>query len=160
VNFTDYFINSELCKKCGGRCCKSIPGHYIPSEIENLEQTLKEKFKSKEWSIDWWEGDPREKSEDYPDYIDKAYFVRPRLKNCETIFDPTWGGDDCVYLRKNGCILPIEERPYGCRMLFPQEPHCVCKNNSGKQDAAIAWLPFNELLDKIVIELNMEEVSL
>jgi len=30
-------INYEMCKACGGRCCKSTPCQYLPSDFESIE---------------------------------------------------------------------------------------------------------------------------
>lgn len=30
-------VNYEMCKKCGGICCKSSPCQYLPSDFDCLE---------------------------------------------------------------------------------------------------------------------------
>ena len=137
------FLNVEMCKKCGGKCCKQMPGSAYPEDFKKpLSKSLLKAFESGNWAIDWWESDPRNKKED----LDKAYYIRPRTKDNNNLFDPSWGGE-CIFLNNNSCILKPEERPQSCRLLEPKEngDNCICHGKS-KQGAAIAWLPYTDII--------------
>lgn len=148
------YLNIKVCKECGGACCKKLPGATYPEDFEGpLLESLVVAFKSGNWAIDWWEGNPtytgRRK-------IDRAYYVRPRTKNSTKLFDPSWSGR-CIFLDGRGCKLSPEKRPKSCRMLEPKPggEDCIHHNNTGKKGAAIAWLPFTTVIlgaAKIVIK--------
>ena len=136
------FLNPEICKKCGGKCCKAMPGSAYPEDFkEPLFESLLSAFKSGNWAIDWWEGDPREGKEE----VDVAYYIRPRTKDNDALFDPSWGGE-CIFLNNNGCILKPEERPQSCRLLEPQENGECIHHGNIKRGAAIAWLPYTDII--------------
>lgn len=140
------YLNYELCKECGGACCKFMPGECFPEDFgEPLLENLIEAFESGNWAIDWWEGDPRKNE----DKLDRAYYIRPRIKGINKLFDPSWGGE-CIFLNKKVCILPPEKRPMSCKMLEPKPKgeDCIHHNGTGKREAAIAWLPFTDVILK------------
>jgi len=146
------FLNTEICKKCGGKCCKRMPGSAYPEDFKKpLLDSLLIAFESGDWAIDWWEGDPTDK-----DDLEKAYYIRPRTKDNNDLFDPSWGGE-CIFLNKDGCILKPKERPQSCRLLEPKENgECVNHNNS-KRGAAIAWLPYTDIILKAAKQIDKEE---
>jgi Fe-S-cluster containining protein len=143
------YINEEMCKKCGGKCCSLCPGANFPEDFglpENKEFLI-ELLKSGNYCIDWWEGSPVDGKE-----MDRAYFVRPNYKGYKELYHPDWGGKPCTFWNiNNGCELKFEDRPHNCRYV---EPHpegfgkCVVHDGS-KKEAAIQWLPYNDLLENI-----------
>jgi hypothetical protein len=168
INKLPTFPSSSECINCGDRCCcKVLPGGAFPEDF-NLpasENKLREILASGLWSIDWWEGDPRDGMSE----IDRGYYVRPATINKQgVLFDGSWGGV-CVFLKKNGCALPIEDRPGGCRSLKPRtiptekchypfwgELPTMIKGNGDKQMAALAWIPYHQILLKIAEEITEE----
>lgn len=150
-------VHPEICGPCGGYCCKHLPGISSPEQWgRNEAEILKNLIRglaSKQWSVDWWEGDPREgKSWEDDDYIGEAYFIRPATtNNVRGIKDPSWGGQ-CVFLKDEGCSFKFENRPLGCRALKPSKSHrCGGKDDTGgKQEMALAWLPYNAIIDQAI----------
>ena len=137
------YLNIEVCKKCGGKCCKSMPGSTYPEDFkEPLLRSIVENLKSGNWAIDWWEGDPTDK-----DDLERAYYIRPRIKDNNNLFDPSWGGK-CIFLNGKGCILKPKERPQSCRLLEPRENESCISHGKSKRGAAIAWLPFTTVILK------------
>lgn len=146
------YLDIDICKKCGGRCCKSMPGSTYPEDFEKpLLENLVEAFKSGNWAIDWWEGDPTNKNN-----LEKAYYIRPRTKGDNDLFDPSYGGE-CIFLNEKGCTLKSEERPQSCRLLEPKEDGACILHGKSKRGAAIAWLSFTTVIlkaAKIVTKKN------
>ena len=135
------YEKKELCAACGGKCCKGMPGSAFPSDFgELLLDALVEKFQSGLWVIDWWEGDPRGKGY----RMAQSYFVRPAIKGANALFHPSWGGE-CIFLSEDGCTLPSDERPLGCKRLEPGG-HSPCMyhgdgtGKNAKHEGALAWL--------------------
>ena len=147
------YINTAICSECGGKCCKAMPGACFPSDFKLPGNTmlLDAALKSGRYTIDWWEGDPRKEKEEYP----RGYFVRPAIKGKEGILiDPTWGGE-CTFLAETGCQLDEDARPLNCKNLEPiAGGNCKIHGNTGKQGAAIAWLPYYEKLAELVKSHN------
>lgn len=131
------YINVELCKKCGGKCCKFYPGIAIPSDFGNTKEeilnNLTEAFKSGLWTIDWL----NRKNEEY--------FVRPAIKGKEfLIFDHSISGE-CVFLNTNGCKLDESNRPSGCLLLEPRDGE-KCIQHLSKKEAINQWNKYKNIL--------------
>ncbi|MBP3917306.1 hypothetical protein [Clostridium sp.] len=141
----------ELCKKCGGGCCKRMGCHFSPDDFAEITyESLKSKIDEGNISIDWWEGDPTGN-----DKLSRAYFLRVRNKFAP-IVDPSFGGI-CSLLTNDGCPLPFEKRPKGGRMLIPSETGCVLEYS--KQQVAIDWLEYTDILQRLYDEYIDTEVD-
>jgi Fe-S-cluster containining protein len=163
------FVDEKLCTDCAGVCCKSMSGASFPEDWgvtpKEIEENLRNGILTRNWVVDWWEGDPRENTPE-EEKLGIAYFVRPAHKNKENLLglpnipgrsrwprDPSFGGE-CVFLEENGCVLQFEDRPKNCRMLEPKPKvmgETVCEHNdSHKPFAAIAWIPYQNLIREIL----------
>lgn len=140
------YIDKDICKKCGGKCCSLCPGATFPEDfgLPKNKEKLIEALKSKKYCIDWWEGSPIKGKK-----MGQAFFVRPQYKGHTDLYHPGWGGKPCIFYSViDGCELKFEDRPHECRYL---EPHsegfgkCVV-HGGGKKEAAIKWIPYNFLL--------------
>ncbi len=144
------FDKPEVCSQCGGKCCKRFPGAYYPQDFTlPLGDSLEAAFKGKLVAIDWWEGDPRDVVKGKR--LDRAYFIRPRVKKSAKLFDASWGGE-CIHLTDTGCSLPTDSRPTGCKMLEPAAGGVGCirhhtqGNHNDKQEACLKWLPHTDII--------------
>ena len=137
--------NKNICSKCGGKCCKLMPGACYPEDfgLPNDHSKLNATLSCGKYAIDWWEGDARD---DFEELL-KTYFVRPATKNKEgVLYDPSWGGP-CIFLSDDGCTLDADERPLNCKKLEPKENEkCILHDGVSKQNAAIAWIPYQDKL--------------
>lgn len=133
-----------LCSACGGKCCRDASGEAFPSDFApDMEAALVAAFRSGEWVIDWWEGDPRPGVHEWG----VSYYVRPRTdRDRSGLYCPGWSGR-CVFHTDTGCRLPYAKRPTSCRELIPGESDtCTMSEGAGKQAAAVAWLPYRNVL--------------
>lgn len=150
-----YFINEKLCKACGGQCCTKLPGATLPEDFKpNLQRNLKKALKSGYYAIDWWEGDALEQDTEKG----RSYFIRPATKEKKgVLLDPSWGGT-CIFLGPNGCKLPFDSRPSGCKMLEPKPKGTRCiPRGASKQDSAVAWLKYESLIERIIKSYHASE---
>jgi len=147
---------SAFCASCG-QCCKRMPGNISPEQLQpDVEANLRRLLATGNYAIDWWEGDPRG-GPFLKSGIGKAHFLRPRHKSRPgKIFDPSWGDSPCVFLSDNGCILPRSQRPKECLEMVPVRGG-ACLSTFPKQRAAIAWLPFNDMLERIGHDVSKSE---
>lgn len=145
---------NDQCTICKGACCRRYACAAYPSDFpEPLQESLRAALSSGKWAVDTWEGDPRENMLE----LDEAYFIRPAHKGCTDLLDRPYRGE-CVFLTESGCELPYDKRPLGGRLLKPRstlDDHCTMPESilSAKQDAAVAWLPYTELIRKLLEEL-------
>ena len=150
--------DSRLCAECGGDCCKESAGIYWPEQIAMTVENIVVLAKGDQYAIDWWDGDPRPYGN-----RNAVYFVRPAHTNAiGEPLDPSYGGV-CVHLTENGCRLRPNERPIQCLKLIPipldeRKTHDGCrfeeKEYDGKRGAALAWLPYQEIMDTAVTKLE------
>lgn len=154
------FEHPDLCASCGGSCCRQMPGAAMPEDfgdsLETIETSLREALSSGRWAIDWWEGDPREGDpRDGSERLLGAYFARPAVRGSDGLFDTTVG--TCTFLGDHGCTI-FDARPSGCRGLKPSRsfPQDCAVQHSSKRDAAIAWIPYMELLFRVAQEIERD----
>ena len=159
--------NEDLatCRACGGKCCKTLPGAYLPDQLSAND--LEEGLRSRKLVLAWWDGDPRPErncldvdcdgscGKHGEDRLRRAYYVRPRNVNSPPgPFDPTSNGA-CTLLGSTGCTLSFEKRPSGCQNLLvnktnPGDCHdYAVPTRSFKHYAAVAWVPHQERLVKL-----------
>lgn len=146
----------EICKDCGGKCCKTYPGPATPEDFGapnrelmriNLLQTLKTGF----WVIDWINQD------------EELYFLRPAVKGFEgSLFDHTYSGE-CTFLSPAGCKLTFNERPESCRMLVPKPKEATEKcdpQGYTRMYVAKLWKEYANLLLDVAISIeNIENID-
>jgi hypothetical protein len=157
--------NEDLatCRACGGQCCKTLPGAYLPDQL--TEQQLGDGLRAGKLVLAWWDGDPRPDKTCFdidcdgscprcmdPDRLRRAYYVRPRnVASPSGPFDPTTNGA-CTLLGPTGCTLPFDTRPSGCQNLLANKANpgdCndyAVPTKSFKHYAAVAWVPHQERL--------------
>ena len=148
--------NAEICAECGGWCCKQMPGIFTPKQIgapnkKKLRENLLTLLKTGKYSIDWWEGDPREDI----DEINRVYFFRPATKRAlGRVQDASWGGE-CALLTDSGCELSWKERPDECKYIIPiSAGHCERHKKARiKKQLCIDWLEYNDVIESVLEEL-------
>lgn len=155
-----------ICAACGGYCCRHMAGEAFPEDVDPaldpaaLLAGLTVRLVSGQWMIDWWEGHPEAYDPPWPDDEDDAldiyhapvrgYYLRPRVDSDppDAWMHPSWSGR-CVFHTDAGCSLPYARRPRSCRALAPRaDGHCVMPEDAGKRQAAIAWLPYHDLIEE------------
>ncbi|MEK6975602.1 MAG: hypothetical protein AABY18_04580 [Candidatus Thermoplasmatota archaeon] len=152
--------NEDLatCRACAGKCCKTLPGAYLPDQLSDEE--LASGLAAGRLVLAWWDGDPRPERNCLDvdcdgtcakcmaeDKLQRAYYVRPRNVNSPAgPFDPTSNGA-CTLLGPTGCTLSFAKRPSGCQNLLvnrkdPGNCHdYAVPTRSFKHFAAVAWVP-------------------
>ena len=146
-------INDSICKKCGGECCHNMGCHISPYDLlsiskESIRNLIDE---SQCISIDWWDGDPVTNENNK----EKSFFLR--IKNKDSfVIDPSFGGA-CSILTDSGCPLNFSYRPKGARELIPAHCNDDCYIGYSKQECAIDWLPYNDILKELCKEYMTEK---
>ena len=141
------YLEPEICSKCGGFCCKTLPGGYLPTDFVgplDLKESVRQALVDKLAVIDYWEGDPTGGDRN------RAYYLRPPCV-AYNLVDPAWGGV-CAYLGHDGCV--IKNKPAGCKLLEPKEDGECVLHGVSKQELAIAWLPHTSIIEALIGELS------
>lgn len=146
-------INPQICKACGGDCCKSMGCHIAPDDLMSLSVSDIISFIDESGciSIDWWEGNPITNERDNKRYC----YLRIRNKD-EKVIAPSWRGE-CGILTDTGCPLSFEYRPKGARELIPDIDKC--NQGYSKQQCAIDWMQYSDIIEQVYnhyIELEGE----
>ena len=147
---------SPVCGMCKGKCCKNLPGALHPDDVVDCtKEGIRKLLERGDVSIDWY----------YSRYTkrfhrNRGYYLRFRTAHGPVI-DPVYLVNDgrCLHLTENGCDLPFDERPYGCKSLVPkaestQPLKLCCTSTYGSFQAAEAWEPYWKILDDLVEELS------
>lgn len=137
----------ELCKKCGGECCKLFPGAYFPGDYGFEEITVEKlvaAFRTEKVAVDFAGYSPD----------DMYYYLRPKRKSVadrDLVDYLLVGSGACTYLTDSGCELPFEQRPLNCRMLEPRPRELGCTAHGFmKESAAREWLPYQKIIAKAI----------
>ena len=140
--------NHDICKDCGGKCCKRMGGFLHPNDIAVFDEShIREMLDSGRYSIDWVEPYGDIPIDDY------VYFLRFRHVGAFRV-DPSFGGR-CVMLTDEGCSLPFEERAYGCKVLTPNSEG-KCYDAYFKDQVAKDWNKpeYQSIMSKLRHELE------
>ncbi len=143
--------NLEICKACGGLCCKSFPGLVTPKDVgapdtELMRKNLLEMFRSGRYCVDWINQE------------EGLYFVRPAIKGSETsVFDHSYSGE-CTYLTPTGCQLIFGKRPESCRTLIPKVNERCDPQGYTRMKVAKMWQEYVNLLIDCAVEIENEEM--
>lgn len=138
--------NTEVCKNCGGRCCKKSGCDYWPSDLP--DKTYKGILKFLE--------------NGKVSIVAMMNFKRKNGKLCNFPFlylrERNTGRDvvdllsmktPCSNLTEHGCSYTYEERPSGGKNLTPSKDG-LCYPKEDNLQKVLEWSPYQKQLEKIV----------
>lgn len=169
MSFEIHILNNadaKICGPCAGECCKAAPGIALPEDFgapntAHLFFRLAAALRTGRWTLDQWEGDPRDGFEDgVPGQLDGAPFVRPAIVGREgQLLHRPWLLGPCTFLTPAGCSMEFEQRPHECRSLVPTVGlRCTSHDkHRGRQDYAIAWVPYIAVVKSVIEQLQAEK---
>lgn len=150
----------NLCRECGGRCCKKSGCDYSAADFKDLSFNGICKILSEgRISIVAFlipEILPNGKTYMYP-----LLLLRARNTNRDVI-DLVSVRTRCAQLGENGCLYTkYEERPAGARNLVPQQGYEEgnCYPEVDPMDIGNTWLPYQKVLSKIVRKYTGKSVD-
>ncbi len=146
------YINYEMCKKCGGVCCKENGCIYLPTDFDSMEiHSLIDLINKGNISIS---------GQIYP-IDDKAWsylpFLRARNKNANIVDLITLGGP-CKLLTENGCKLDAKERPALGLLVTPTRIGGPCQKLYEIEDA-FKWLEYSKTLEILIRYYTKNKMS-
>ena len=139
--------NTELCKKCGGRCCKNGGCLWFPSDFKFITLNFIDEFlKSVNVSF---VGTHNVTFNGYiPVFNGVTLSLRARNVSrgpIDLVSIPT----QCVSLGVNGCEYDFEHRPSGGKHLVPT-PDLGCYEDFDIANIEKEWSKYNKILSRLV----------
>lgn len=138
--------NTEVCKNCGGRCCKKSGCDYWPSDLPDKTYKGILKFlENGKVSIVAMMNFKRinEKLCNFP-------FLYLRERNTgRDVVDLLSMKTPCSNLTEHGCSYTYEERPSGGKNLTPSKDG-LCYPKEDNLQKVLEWSPYQKKLEKIV----------
>lgn len=138
--------NTEVCKNCGGRCCKKSGCDYWPSDLPDKTYKGILKFlENGKVSIVAMMNFKRinEKLCNFP-------FLYLRERNTgRDVVDLLSMKTPCSNLTEHGCSYTYEERPSGGKNLTPSKDG-LCYPKEDNLQKVLEWSPYQKQLEKIV----------
>lgn len=162
IDIEEANTNYELCKTCGGECCKRHACDCSPEDFGKDIKKMREAIESGNYSIDF----SREGSDSFImsrnetilstkkviESKKEFFYIRPKNSGRPTVDIVHEENDEgpCIFWSKEkGCSLSYEERPKGGRTLIPGL--CMFPQYT-RELMRIEWIPFTEELSKLAIE--------
>lgn len=145
--------NSQVCKECGGKCCKKAPCHWGPDDIKDLSYSGIKKFlKEKKYiSVLRLPGEVCEVCFRTIDYKGEYFYIlrtRTRGTGIAAVVNQIDKDDKCMLLTPEGCKISFEERPKGARLLIPDEKR-NCNQLYSFDDCIFDWQGYQDVLEKV-----------
>ena len=153
------YVDYEMCKKCGGACCKQNGCVYAPTDFKSMDFSyLKEEIEKGKISIS---GQASSFAGGMWTYIP---YLRAKNNDAEIVDLITKGGP-CANLTEKGCSLTEEERPTFGLLVKPTKIGGPWKLEN--QEQALNWIDYSDVLEKLVkyytnkevIDVVVEEIS-
>lgn len=141
------YEDKNICKECGGFCCKKSGCDYFVSDFDNItidtiEKKLAEGYTSIIASLDITTNNKGNVS------INPILSLRARNKNRD-IIDLLSMKTTCLALGEDGCRFNVNERPGGGAALIPKK-NMKCYSSIDKLEELKKWLPYQKILQRIV----------
>lgn len=145
------YENKEICKKCGGFCCKKSGCDYFVSDFGFITKgKIIEALETGNVSI--VSAFMPAKLPNGEEGIMPFLYLRARNKDRD-IVDLFSMKKECSMLTETGCMYSLEERPGGGKNLIPGINHLKeldCKPYLNPVTEMLKWKPYQNLLIKIV----------
>lgn len=141
------YENKEICRECGGKCCKKCGCDYSIENFDNLNiDNLQKILKKGEISIVSYQNFKYIKGK----LVNEPYlYLRARNIN-RPIVDLLSLKTTCASLSETGCKYSLEERPKGGVNLIPVEGATRCYPEKSAMSIIEGWKDYQKTLSILV----------
>jgi len=152
----EIYENKELCKKCGGKCCKKCGCDYMPKDFSEFTTNAILEIIMK--------GDISVVAilsitvlENGKECLEPVLLLRARNKN-RPIVDLLSFKTTCASLTESGCKYDYESRPSGGKNLIPEE-NGGCYQLEDPKVILNEWRRYQKILERIVKRITGKSVD-
>lgn len=153
----EQYFKPEVCKECGGECCKRCGCDFSPDDFEEISfEYLKGQLEKGYISIVFIDGDAI--------YDDVGVFIL-RMRNCGMpIVDSGNESAPCILWKENkGCEFDYNHRPTGGRLLIPTEEISRglsrrCHSTYSLTDCCYEWKPHQKILHQLMDYFDKKDI--
>lgn len=149
------YENKELCKKCGGMCCKKSGCDYFTSDFSviNKNSIIKALETGNISIVSTLDFDTLNNG---TKVAIPFLYLRARNKDRD-IVDLFSMKKQCSMLKEDGCFYSLEDRPGGGANLIPDAE--MCKPLLDPVEEMLKWKPYQNLLAKLVKRFTGKSVD-
>lgn len=144
--------DKNICKECGGSCCKTQPGIVHPNQLGNTYEQVRSNVKSmlkNGFCVDSWDPDA--------EFADRIYYIRPSMKGYEDRKYHAGWMETCVFHSNDGCSLDREKMPFQCLALVPNKDN-LCQypkeSKASKREIVQSWKNFLKVFQNLIPEIK------
>lgn len=148
--------NKDICKKCGGKCCKHCGCLWFPQDFKCISVSEIEKvLESGSTSI--------VATPNVTEYRGRLYVVglilTLRARNAgRNMVDLISLPNACASLTENGCKFDFDNRPSGGKHLIPVKDMKSCYEDFVELEIEKQWAQYNNVLSRIVRRITGRSV--
>lgn len=142
-------VNSEICKQCGGGCCKRCGCNFSPDDFQEISfECLRREMEKGYISIDYVDADMIYRSWG-------AYILRMRNQNRPIVDTGYVRGTPCILWSERGCKLDYEHRPSGGKLMMPSTQidrttgEHICPTSYSTRQCCYEWKPYQDILRQL-----------
>lgn len=137
----------NICKECGGYCCKKSGCDYFVSDFENMKidylESILDTGRVSVVASCYFKRLPNNKLINIP-----VLYLRARNINRKEI-DLLSFKTTCASLEEDGCYFDIEKRPSGGSTLIPAKNR-MCYTEVDRVKELEKWKPYQNVLERLV----------
>lgn len=156
------YLNKDMCKLCGGACCKRSGCMYLPEDFESMKyESLINLINKGNISISAFEFDLFDKGFNENGYYSNflwSYYLYLRVRNkYDNIINFSYSEGVCTMLDENGCKFNDLERPsLGLSLIPSKEIGKDCEQVAFNYYYEIMydWIKYQDVLEKIVYDIS------
>lgn len=142
--------NKDICKECGGYCCKKCGCDYFVSDFESIKMNyIEEALQTRRVSIVAALDFSLNKNKKL--MVEPVLYLRARNINRGAI-DLLSLKTTCASLTEDGCYYNLEDRPAGGAALIPKKvgSNIACYSEIDRLEELNKWRPYQDVLQKVV----------
>ena len=142
-------VNPEICKECGGQCCKRCGCNFSPDDFQEISfEYLRQQMEKGYISIDYVDGETFYRSWG-------VYILRVRNQERPIVDTEYVRRTPCVLWTEKGCKLDYEHRPSSGRLMIPSKKiekitgERICPTSYSTKQCCDEWRPYQDVLRQL-----------
>lgn len=153
LKIKEFYYDHDICKACGGRCCKVSGCNFAPSDFKEISYVYLKKIIHKGFISIVIIPDIQTGLEE------DILALKVRNKGARVCDLEVNISRPCILLEETGCCFEDSDRPYGGKALVPNIPGIGCKMGYSYRQCAKDWEPYQEVLRKLYDSFEYQDIE-